>query len=115
VIQVFGQECSRGMRVTRLPSEAELRQILARWRRLVPEPVLEISYSWGRQEQWACPTLSEADGTGGHPDLQSVMKAHNGRRTAPAPGEGDDTSPGPAPTPTPCTAVTAAATPPSRR
>jgi hypothetical protein len=115
VIQVFGQECSRGMRVTRLPDEAELRQILARWQRLVPEPALEISYSWGRQEQWACPTLSEADGTGGHPDLQSIMKAHNGRRTAPAPGEAGDTSPGPSPAPSPCTPVTAGATPPSRR
>jgi hypothetical protein len=120
VIQVFGQECSRGMRVTRLPSEAELRQILARWRRLVPEPVLEISYSWGPQEQWACPTLSEADGTNGHPDLQSIMKTHNGRRTAPAPVHDDDTSPAPSPAPSspapsPCTAVTAGATPPSRR
>jgi hypothetical protein len=113
VFQTFGQECSRGMKATWLPTEAELRQILARWRALVPEPVFDISYSWGRQEQWACPTLSEANGTGGQPDLQAIMKAHNHSSTAPAPGGGQGTtSPRP---PTPCTPVKAEATPQSRR
>jgi hypothetical protein len=114
VIQVFGQECSRGMKANWLPTETELRQILARWNRLVPAPVLDISYSWGRQEQWACPTLSEADGTGGHPDLQSIMKAHNRTRVEPSSGDGGEATPSPAPSPA-CPAVTSAATPPSRR
>lgn len=126
VIQTFGQECSRGMRVSRMPSETELRRILAHWRELVPEPALEISYSWGRQDQWACPTLSEADGTGGRPDLQSVMRTHNRRPATAAPGAGRTGSPSPAPDdratprkPAPadpsCPVVTVEATPPSPR
>ncbi|HEY7485508.1 MAG TPA: hypothetical protein VH912_13680 [Streptosporangiaceae bacterium] len=77
VFQTFGEECSQGRAVNRLPSESQLRQLLARWKTFAPHPVLDISYSWGHQDQWACPTLKDADGTNGRPDLQRIMKAHN--------------------------------------
>jgi hypothetical protein len=78
VIQAFGQTCTTGRaRNWRLPDPAELHAVLRRWGRLVPGAPFDISYSWGRQERWACPALMDADGTGGRPDLQVVMKAHN--------------------------------------
>ncbi|MFA1541736.1 hypothetical protein [Actinomadura monticuli] len=83
VFQTFGQSCNDGERNWRLPGERQLRSILGRWDRLVPRPAFDISYSWGRQDAWACPALSDADGGGGLPDLQSVMKAHNTRRAGP--------------------------------
>lgn len=83
VFQTFGQSCNDGERNWRLPSERQLRAVLGRWERLVPRPAFDISYSWGRQDAWACPALSDADGGRGLPDLQSVMKAHNTRRTGP--------------------------------
>ncbi|MFI0353918.1 hypothetical protein [Actinomadura sp. 9N407] len=78
VFQTFGQGCSKGDRQYWLPTETQLRQILHRWDRLVPRPPMDIAYSWGHQEQWACPTLADASG-GSHPDLQSIMKARNTR------------------------------------
>ncbi|WP_433472541.1 hypothetical protein ACQPZP_27095 [Spirillospora sp. CA-142024] len=94
VFQTFGQSCNDGERNWRLPDEAQLRSILRRWDRLVPRPAFDISYSWGRQDAWACPALADATGRGGTPDLQSVMKRHNLRRTGPA------LPPGRTPTPT---------------
>ncbi|QXJ21898.1 hypothetical protein AGRA3207_002807 [Actinomadura graeca] len=79
VFQTFGQGCSEGDKQYWLPTTGQLRAILARWDRLAPRPPLEVSYSWGRQKEWACPSLSDASG-GAHPDLQSVMKARNTRR-----------------------------------
>ncbi len=79
VFQTFGQGCSQGDKQYWLPTVDQLRAILARWDRLAPRPPLEVSYSWGRQKEWACPSLSDASG-GAHPDLQSVMKARNTRR-----------------------------------
>ncbi|GLW61954.1 hypothetical protein Arub01_01980 [Actinomadura rubrobrunea] len=79
VFQTFGQSCTDGTYRFRLPTEAQLRAILQRWYRLAPNPPMDISYSWGRQREWACPTLADADGRGGLPDLQSVMKEHNAR------------------------------------
>ncbi|MFA1548462.1 hypothetical protein [Actinomadura chokoriensis] len=76
VLQTFGQSCSSGDRKYWLPTQDQFRRILARWDRLAPRPPLEISYSWGRQDRWACPTLSDATG-GDHPDLQSLMRARN--------------------------------------
>lgn len=76
VLQTFGQSCSQGDRKYWLPTQAQFRKILARWDRLAPRPPLEISYSWGRQDEWACPSLSDAYG-GDHPDLQSLIKARN--------------------------------------
>lgn len=76
VLQTFGQSCSDGDKKYWMPTQGQFRQILARWDRLAPRPPLEISYSWGRQGEWACPTLADASG-GDHPDLQSIMKARN--------------------------------------
>ncbi|MFA1539870.1 hypothetical protein [Actinomadura monticuli] len=76
VLQTFGQGCSKGDKKYWLPTRAQFREILARWDRLTPRPPLEISYSWGRQDEWACPTLADATG-GAHPDLQSLMRARN--------------------------------------
>jgi hypothetical protein len=77
VFQAFGQACrTDGAPYYRLPSEAELRTILARWRALLPHPAFDYTYTWGHQGS-ACPTLSDADGRNGYPDLQSVLRAHN--------------------------------------
>ncbi|MGH3240779.1 MAG: hypothetical protein ACRDNL_10375 [Spirillospora sp.] len=76
VLQAFGQSCSKGDKQYWLPTQEQFREILARWDRLAPRPPLEISYSWGRQDEWACPTLADATG-GEHPDLQSILKARN--------------------------------------
>ncbi|MFI0367394.1 hypothetical protein ACH35V_05915 [Actinomadura sp. 1N219] len=76
VLQTFGQSCSSGDKQYWLPTREQFREILARWDRLAPRPPLEISYSWGHQDEWACPTLSDATG-GDHPDLQSLLKARN--------------------------------------
>ncbi|MFD0686137.1 hypothetical protein [Actinomadura fibrosa] len=98
VVQTFGQSCNDGERTWRLPGAAELRSILDRWDRLVPSPAFDISYSWGRQDEWACPALADADGSGGRPDLQSVMKRHNQRRTPQAPPPTASTPAKPCPT-----------------
>lgn len=79
VLQTFGQSCTKGDKQYWMPTRAQFRTILARWDRLAPRPPLEISYSWGRQEEWACPTLADASG-GAHPDLQSLMRARNTAR-----------------------------------
>ncbi len=76
VLQTFGQGCTKGDKQYWLPTRTQFREILARWDRLAPRPPLEISYSWGRQDEWACPTLADATG-GKHPDLQSIMRARN--------------------------------------
>ncbi|GAA4092099.1 hypothetical protein [Actinomadura miaoliensis] len=80
VFQTFGQSCADGTYRFRLPTEGQLRAILRRWDRLVPDPPMDVSYSWGRQRKSACPTLADADGRAGRPDLQSVMREHNARR-----------------------------------
>lgn len=71
VLQTFGQGCSGGDKQYWMPTGAQFRAILARWDRLVPDPPLEIAYSWGHQEKYACPTLSDAA------DLQSILKERN--------------------------------------
>ncbi|MFC6884053.1 MULTISPECIES: hypothetical protein [Actinomadura] len=74
VFQTFGQGCSKGERQYWLPTEEQLRQLLSRWDKLTPRPMMDVSYSWGRQGEWACPTLADA------PGLQQIMKARNGAR-----------------------------------
>ncbi|MEV4254843.1 hypothetical protein AB0J52_16960 [Spirillospora sp. NPDC049652] len=71
VLQTFGQGCSDGDKQYWMPTGAQFRALLARWDRLVPDPPLEIAYSWGHQEKYACPTLSDAA------DLQSILKERN--------------------------------------
>ncbi|WP_433328507.1 hypothetical protein [Spirillospora sp. CA-294931] len=80
VIQTFGQSCSRGDKNYWLPSPDQLNEILARWDLLIPNPPMDVSYSWGNQDEWACPTLADADGRAGQPDLQAIMRARNLRR-----------------------------------
>ena len=65
----FGQSCA-GSNYYRLPSAAELRTMLAHWAALMPHPVFDYTYSWGRQGS-SCPTLADV------PDLQAVMRMHN--------------------------------------
>jgi len=71
VFQAFGQSCATAIDVWRLPTAAELEAMLRRWDRLVPSPVFDFAYTWGRQRRYACPALADA------PLLQSVMLAHN--------------------------------------
>jgi hypothetical protein len=79
VYQTFGQACSNGDKQYWLPTEDQMRQILKRWDRLIPDPPMDIAYSWGHQSEWSCPTLVDATG-GDHPDLQSIMRERNARR-----------------------------------
>ncbi|GAA2596066.1 hypothetical protein SMC26_01105 [Actinomadura fulvescens] len=79
VFQAFGTECSKGPRNYWLPTADQFRQLLRRWDRLVPRPPLDIAYSWGHQGEWACPTLADADGRNGRPDLQTLLKEHNAK------------------------------------
>ena len=63
VFQVFGQTCSSipaGNRKWRMPTSAEMDQILARWDALVPAPAFDDVYSWGVQPEWSCPALSRS-------------------------------------------------------
>ena len=69
VFQAFGQSCAAS-NYYRLPGAAELRTMLAHWAALVPHPVFDYTYSWGRQGS-ACPTLADS------PQLQAVMRSHN--------------------------------------
>jgi hypothetical protein len=71
VYQAFGQTCSSipvDNRKWRMPTAAEMDQIFARWDALVPSPVFDDAYSWGRQSEWACPSLS------GNTTLQNKFK-----------------------------------------
>jgi hypothetical protein len=46
------------------------------WAQMVPAPAFDFTYTWGHQSD-ACPTLVDANGHHGYPDLQSVMRTHN--------------------------------------
>ncbi len=75
VFQLFGQSCNAGSsHYYRLPSETELQSMLSLWDSKVPRSVrpFDNSYGW-RTQSSACPTLVDANGTNGYPDLQSVM------------------------------------------
>lgn len=92
VFQTFGQSCNGGEHKWRLPTSAELRTILGRWDKLVPAPAFDYAYSWDNQREWSCPTLADADGGKGVPDLQSVMKKHNRGTKKPPPSSDSTTS-----------------------
>ncbi|MEV4254291.1 hypothetical protein AB0J52_14155 [Spirillospora sp. NPDC049652] len=106
VIQTFGQACSAGEKNWKLPTPAQLTTILGQWEAVLPHPAFDISYSWGHQSDWACPTLADS------PGLQQVMKLHNTRpaRRTPAPPTASPTGPTSTPTapgPAPSCAPTA--------
>ncbi|MFC6883760.1 glycoside hydrolase family 16 protein [Actinomadura yumaensis] len=95
VFQTFGQTCADGEKTWRMPRPAQLRAMLDRWDRHAPSPAFDVSYSWGRQDAWACPALAD------HPELQAVMKAHNTRRRGPAPASPPTRGPGGGPSRSP--------------
>jgi hypothetical protein len=76
VIQVFGQTCNDKDHYYKLPSPDELRQSLRQWDTELPNPVFDFAYTWA-SEGPACPALDRSNGTGGNPDLQSVIREHN--------------------------------------
>jgi hypothetical protein len=75
VFQAFGQACAASA-YYRLPSTAELSGMLRHWAALVPHPVFDYAYGWAHQGS-ACPTLADANGANGYPDLQAVIRQHN--------------------------------------
>jgi hypothetical protein len=76
VFQTFGQSCSARVAFYLEPSADELEQSLARWAGLVPHAAFDFTYTW-RSAGPACPALDVSDGDS-HPDLQTVMRDHNG-------------------------------------
>ncbi|MFL6076208.1 MAG: hypothetical protein ACJ73S_22685 [Mycobacteriales bacterium] len=79
LFQAFGQTCnSEQDHYYTLPTVDQLRQMLARWDALVPHPVFDFTYTWASQGP-SCPSLDVANGSGGNADLQSVLRARNGR------------------------------------
>jgi hypothetical protein len=75
VFQMFGQSCADS-NYYRLPKASELTTMLAHWKLRVPHAAFDYAYTWARQGS-ACPSLADANGSGGYPDLQAVIKAHN--------------------------------------
>lgn len=70
--QTFGQTCTAGGdHYYRFPTDSELRAMLAEWDRLVPNPVMDYSYTWKNQVDTSCPTLVDK------PSAQQIMKEHN--------------------------------------
>jgi hypothetical protein len=59
VYQAFGQENTSDP-YYRLPTAQELNRILARWAKLVPNPRMDYTYSWGNQGS-ANPTLKDSE------------------------------------------------------
>lgn len=74
IFQAFGQTCTTNDEpFYRMPSPAELTQILSIWDELLPPETrpFDMTYSWGSQELHSCPSLEMANG-GDFPDLQSL-------------------------------------------
>lgn len=69
VYQSFGQEGATNP-YYRTPTAAELQTMLDTWKANLPAPVLDYAYSWGTQ-------TSSPQALINHPELQSVVKAHN--------------------------------------
>jgi hypothetical protein len=84
VFQVFGQQCNSGSsHFYRMPSAAELQQMLSIWDNKVPPSVrvFDYTYTWGNQTT-AAPTLTDADGVkldcngSVTPNLQEVVRTY---------------------------------------
>ena len=74
IFQAFGQACTTNEEpFYRLPTPAELTQILSIWDELLPPATrpFDMTYSWGSQDLHSCPSLEMAKG-GSLPDLQSL-------------------------------------------
>ena len=76
MIGTLRDSCAARKHFYQMPTVAELGTILARWEQMVPAPAFDFTYTWGHQSD-ACPTLVDANGHHGYPDLQSVMRTHN--------------------------------------
>jgi hypothetical protein len=76
VFQLFGQSCATGAPFYRLPTASELTKMLSIWDQLVPrsQRPYDASYLWDHSVADSCPSLVDANGTNGFPDLQTVMK-----------------------------------------
>jgi hypothetical protein len=70
VYQTFGQE-GGATPYYRTPTTTEMQQQLNSWKTAVPNPALDYAYSWGTQSSATQALIN-------HPELQTVMKAHNG-------------------------------------
>lgn len=72
VYQTFGQEGRTDGKTVfyRTPSAAELISMLGTWSSLVPNPVMDYSYSWGVQCSSSCPAPMALSNL---PELQSVI------------------------------------------
>lgn len=77
IYQAFGQECATTANYYRLPTVSETQTIIDTFDSLVPphQRLFDGTYTWNRQAP-ACPTLVDANGTGGYPDLQSVYSSY---------------------------------------
>lgn len=75
VFQAFGQQCNTGSsHFYRQPSESELQSMMNVYDSLVPswQRPFDAAYGW-RNQSTACPTLKDANGTAGSPNLQAVF------------------------------------------
>ncbi len=67
VYQAFGQERASTDNYYRMPSATQARKMLARWRKVVPHPVMDYAYGW-RNQGPANPTLVDRS------DIQAVFQ-----------------------------------------
>src|SRR5204862_1465607 len=75
LFQAFGQSGRVGGPVYyRMPTPTEFGEILATWRRLVPDPPLDYLYTLGVQCSTTCPA---PQALANHPELQPLVRAHN--------------------------------------
>jgi hypothetical protein len=84
--QTFGQEGrSDGKTVFyRTPTTSEMTAMLNAWHAVVPNPVMDYSYTYGVQcSVSSCPA---PQALANHPELASLLKAHNVAATPPPPG-----------------------------
>jgi hypothetical protein len=79
------------------PTVAELQSMLAAWQEYLPDPAIDMTYTWGIQPEWG-----ETDTLQTRPDWQDVMRAYI---------DGQATTPAPTPTPTPTPTFTPGPTP----
>jgi hypothetical protein len=72
VYQAFGQ-ANIADGYYNLPTAKQMRKMLAKWERWVPNPKMDYTYSWGNQPTSSNPTLVDS------PALQKVFQSHFAR------------------------------------